>query len=86
MIGEAVRAGLRRQGFAVDWVRDGIAAEQGALRTAKDLDLLRIEQRQELRAHVAEREPVHQEADRLEQRAGQAAEGAGRVVGAEADD
>src|SRR5215207_306854 len=28
MIGEAVRAGLRRQGFAVDWVRDGVAAEQ----------------------------------------------------------
>jgi two-component system response regulator QseB len=28
MIGEAVRAGLRRQGFAVDWVRDGIAAGQ----------------------------------------------------------
>ena len=28
MIGEAVRAGLRRQGFAVDWVRDGLAAEQ----------------------------------------------------------
>jgi two-component system response regulator QseB len=28
MIGEAVRAGLRRQGFAVDWVRDGTAAEQ----------------------------------------------------------
>jgi two-component system, OmpR family, response regulator QseB len=28
MIGEAVRAGLRRQGFTVDWVRDGAAAEQ----------------------------------------------------------
>jgi two-component system response regulator QseB len=28
MIGEAVRAGLRREGFAVDWVRDGVAAEQ----------------------------------------------------------
>ena len=27
MIGEAVRAGLRRQGFAVDWVADGAAAE-----------------------------------------------------------
>ena len=31
MIGEAVRAGLRRQGFAVDWVRDGVAAEQALL-------------------------------------------------------
>jgi two-component system response regulator QseB len=28
MIGEAVRNGLRRQGFVVDWVQDGIAAEQ----------------------------------------------------------
>jgi two-component system, OmpR family, response regulator QseB len=28
MIGEAVRAGLRRQGFVVDWVQDGVAAEQ----------------------------------------------------------
>jgi two-component system response regulator QseB len=27
MIGEAVHSGLRRQGFAVDWVRDGAAAE-----------------------------------------------------------
>ena len=26
MIGEAVRAGLRRDGFTVDWVRDGTAA------------------------------------------------------------
>jgi CheY-like chemotaxis protein len=26
MIGEAVREGLRRQGFAVDWVTDGVAA------------------------------------------------------------
>jgi two-component system response regulator QseB len=30
MIGEAVRAGLKSDGFAVDWVRDGAAAE-GAL-------------------------------------------------------
>jgi two-component system response regulator QseB len=36
MIGEAVRAGLRRQGFAVDWVRDGVAAEQALL--AEDYD------------------------------------------------
>ncbi len=28
MIGEAVRNGLRRHGFAVDWVQDGLAAEQ----------------------------------------------------------
>jgi len=28
MIGEAVRAGLRRQGFTVDWVTDGVAAAQ----------------------------------------------------------
>lgn len=28
MIGEAVRAGLRRQGFAVDWVTTGMAASQ----------------------------------------------------------
>ncbi len=41
-----------------------VLAEQRALRAAKDLDLLRVEQRQELRAHVAQREPVHQEADR----------------------
>ena len=31
MIGDAVRAGLRRQGFSVDWVRDGVAAEQALL-------------------------------------------------------
>lgn len=28
MIGEAIRTGLRRDGFAVDWVRDGAAAGQ----------------------------------------------------------
>jgi two-component system response regulator QseB len=28
MIGEAVRAGLRKEGFAVDWVDDGIRADQ----------------------------------------------------------
>jgi len=27
MIGESVRLGLRRDGFTVDWVRDGRAAE-----------------------------------------------------------
>ncbi len=40
MIGEAVRAGLRRQGFAVDWVRDGVAAEQALLTEAYDACLL----------------------------------------------
>ena len=40
MIGEAVRAGLRRQGFAVDWVRDGVAAEQALLAEAYDACLL----------------------------------------------
>ncbi len=40
MIGEAVRAGLRRQGFAVDWVRDGVAAEQALLTAAYDACLL----------------------------------------------
>ena len=40
MIGEAVRAGLRRQGFAVDWVRDGVAAEQALLGEAYDACLL----------------------------------------------
>jgi CheY-like chemotaxis protein len=28
MIGEAVRTGLRKQGFTVDWVSDGVAAQQ----------------------------------------------------------
>jgi two-component system, OmpR family, response regulator len=40
MIGEAVRAGLRRQGFAVDWVRDGVAAEQALLTEDYDACLL----------------------------------------------
>jgi len=40
MIGEAVRAGLRRQGFAVDWVRDGVAAEQALLTESYDACLL----------------------------------------------
>ena len=34
MIGEAVHAGLKREGLAVDWVRDGDAADS-ALRTAE---------------------------------------------------
>jgi DNA-binding response OmpR family regulator len=40
MIGEAVRAGLRRDGFAVDWVRDGVAAEGAVAAGAYDLMLL----------------------------------------------
>lgn len=40
MIGEAVRAGLHQQGFAVDWVRDGAAAEHALDVAAYDLCLL----------------------------------------------
>jgi len=40
MIGEAVRGGLRRQGFSVDWVRDGVAAEQALLAEPYDACLL----------------------------------------------
>jgi two-component system, OmpR family, response regulator QseB len=40
MIGEAVRSGLRRQGFAVDWVRDGAAAEQALASEPYDACLL----------------------------------------------
>ena len=40
MIGESVCAGLRRQGFAVDWVRDGVAAEQALLADTYDACLL----------------------------------------------
>ena len=40
MIGEAVREGLRRQGFVVDWVRDGVAAEQALLTEDYDACLL----------------------------------------------
>jgi two-component system response regulator QseB len=40
MIGEAVRAGLRRQGFVIDWVQDGVAAEQALLAEAYDACLL----------------------------------------------
>ncbi len=38
MIGEAIRAGLKREGFTVDWVYDGESASQ-VLRT-EDFDLL----------------------------------------------
>ena len=40
MIGEAVRAGLNRQGYAVDWVRDGMAAEHALATETYDLCLL----------------------------------------------
>jgi two-component system response regulator QseB len=40
MIGESVRAGLRQDGFAVDWVQDGRAAEVALAAEAYDLVLL----------------------------------------------
>jgi len=40
MIGEAIRAGLRRDGFTVDWVRDGETAEQALKTESFDLLLL----------------------------------------------
>ena len=40
MIGEAVRAGLRREGYTVDWIRDGNAAEEAIAAGAYDLLLL----------------------------------------------
>jgi two-component system response regulator QseB len=40
MIGEAIRAGLKRDGFAVDWVHDGEAASQVLRTEAFDLLLL----------------------------------------------
>jgi two-component system response regulator QseB len=40
MIGEAVRAGLRREGYTVDWIRDGNAAEEALAAGAYDLLLL----------------------------------------------
>jgi two-component system response regulator QseB len=40
MIGEAVHAGLRPQGFAVDWVQDGAAAELALETGSYDLCLL----------------------------------------------
>jgi two-component system response regulator QseB len=40
MIGEAVHQGLRRQGFAVDWVRDGAAAERALASEPYDACLL----------------------------------------------
>jgi len=40
MIGEAVHGGLRREGFAVDWVRDGAAAERALSSETYDACLL----------------------------------------------
>ena len=40
MIGEAIRAGLRRDGFTVDWVHDGETAEQVLKTESFDLLLL----------------------------------------------
>ena len=40
MIGEAIREGLRREGFAVDWVHDGDCASQVLRTEAFDLLLL----------------------------------------------
>jgi len=41
MIGESVAKGLRREGFAVDWVKDGIAAERSL--EAGDFDLMLLD-------------------------------------------
>ncbi len=41
MIGEAIRTGLRKEGFAVDWVHDGESADQ-VLRTER-FDLLLLD-------------------------------------------
>ena len=38
MIGKSIREGLHREGYGIDWVRDGWAAEQSL--TATDYDLL----------------------------------------------
>ena len=40
MIGEAVAARLKRDGFAIDWVRDGKAADHALQVEAFDLLLL----------------------------------------------
>ena len=43
MIGESVRAGLRRDGFAVDWVQDGRAAEVALANVNAAYDLLLLD-------------------------------------------
>ena len=43
MIGESVRAGLRRDGFAVDWVQDGRGAEVALANVNAAYDLLLLD-------------------------------------------
>lgn len=40
MIGESIRTGLRQEGIAVDWVRDGLGAETALLNDGYDVMLL----------------------------------------------
>lgn len=40
MIGKSIRDGLRREGYGVDWVRDGWAGEQSAKNESYDLLIL----------------------------------------------
>ena len=42
MVGAGIRAGLRQQGYTVDWVRDGAAAEAAVQTTLYDAVLLDI--------------------------------------------
>jgi two-component system, OmpR family, response regulator QseB len=42
MVGAGIRAGLRQEGYTVDWVRDGVAAERASETTAYDAVLLDI--------------------------------------------
>ena len=42
MVGAGIRTGLRQQGYSVDWVRDGAAAELATLTTVYDAILLDI--------------------------------------------
>jgi len=42
MVGAGIRAGLRQQGYSVDWIRDGAAAELATQTTAYDAILLDI--------------------------------------------
>ena len=42
MVGAGIRAGLRQQGYTVDWVRDGAAAEAAVQTTPYDAVLLDI--------------------------------------------
>jgi len=42
MVGAGIRAGLRQEGYTVDWVRDGVAAERASETTPYDAVLLDI--------------------------------------------